>query len=154
MSAGTDAAAAGGGFMAGLPLLGIGAGLGLLKTLAFDAPRARRERKLAAETQRLSPWTGLKPGAISEPDPVGSALGFGLTGYQLGQGAKLNELNGKLLQKAIDAPTNPIAYASVGGGGGGGGVGMPWSVFPSGSPISGNQNQNPYNLLGGSPYGY
>jgi hypothetical protein len=152
MSAGVDAAATGGGFLAGLPLLGIGAGLGLLKTLAFDGPRERRQRKLAAETERLSPWTGLKPGSIQEADPLGTSIGFGLTGYQLGQGSKISELNQKLLQKAIDAPNNPVAQVSAGGGmpmnfggGGGGGGSNPWSLFgPGGSPGGGN-----YNLMGG-----
>jgi hypothetical protein len=66
--------------------LAIGAGVGLLKSAIVDGPRAARQRKLAADTQRLSPWTGLKANDVQEVDPVGSALSFGATGAQLGTG--------------------------------------------------------------------
>ena len=59
-------------------------GGGLLKSLISDGPKASRQRKLAAETQRLSPWTGLQAGPVKEADPLGSALQFGLTGAQVG----------------------------------------------------------------------
>lgn len=148
MSAGTSAAETGAGFMAGLPLLGIGAGLGLLKSLTFDTWKHNREKKMAAETMRLSPWTGLKPGQVSDADPVGTSLGFGLTGFQLGQGSKISDLNQKLLQKAIDSPGNPAVNVSAGGGMGGyvgGGGQNPYSLFgQGGAPGGGN-----YNLMGG-----
>lgn len=66
--------------------LGIGAGLGLLKSLAIDAPKEARQRKVAAATQRYSPWTGLQAQPVQEADPFGSALQFGATGAMLGQG--------------------------------------------------------------------
>lgn len=138
-------------------LLALGAAAGLGKSIAIDAPRANRERKLAAETQRYSPWTGLKPGGISEPDPFGSALSFGLTGFQLDQGEKIGNLNQKLLQKAIDAPNNPVATVSAGGGGmmglsGAGSAGNPYSVFGAGgAPGGGNYNFGSQ-VGGGWPY--
>lgn len=66
--------------------LAIGAGVGLLKSEAVDRPREQRQRKLAAETQRYSPWTGLQAQPVQEADPLGSALSFGATGAQMGAG--------------------------------------------------------------------
>lgn len=64
------------------PLL-IGALLGLGKSVLVDAPKERRQRELTAKTQELSPWTGLRGGAIEEADPFGSALKYGATGYAM-----------------------------------------------------------------------
>lgn len=64
----------------------VGAGAGLVKSAAVDAPREARQRKLAGETQRLSPWTGLKAGPIQEADPLGSALTYGSQGGALSGG--------------------------------------------------------------------
>lgn len=70
------------------PLLvgaGIGALAGLLKSELVDKPREDRDRELAAATQRLNPFTGLKAAPIREADPIGTAMQFGLTGASLGQ---------------------------------------------------------------------
>lgn len=64
--------------------LAIAAGLGLAKSELVDAPKAERQRKLAASTQRLSPWTGLKANPVQEADPFGTALQFGGTGAAMG----------------------------------------------------------------------
>lgn len=69
-----------------LILGGVLAGTGLLKSLTLDKAKEDRQRKLAAETARYSPWTGMQPGQIQEADPFGSALQFGTTGAMLGQG--------------------------------------------------------------------
>ena len=66
-------------------------GAGLLKSEVVDRPKERRQRKLAAETQRYSPWTGLRAGEIQEADPFGSTLQFGLTGASLGQSVAAQE---------------------------------------------------------------
>lgn len=63
----------------------IGAGVGLGKSALWDQPQAARDRTLAAETQRYSPWTGLKAQPIKEADPIGQAATFGLNGAALGQ---------------------------------------------------------------------
>lgn len=63
----------------------IGGGAGLGKSLFFDAPREESDRKLAASTQRYSPWTGLKANPIRESDPLGSAMQFGTTGAMMAQ---------------------------------------------------------------------
>jgi hypothetical protein len=58
---------------------------GLAKGETVDRQKERRERELAANTQRLSPWTGLKAGPIEEADPLGNAMAFGMAGAQLAQ---------------------------------------------------------------------
>lgn len=60
-----------------------GAG-GALKSLLVDKPREEKERALAAETQRYSPWTKLQAQPVKAADPFGSALQFGATGASLG----------------------------------------------------------------------
>lgn len=62
----------------------IGGGLGLAKSELIDRPKEARQRKLAAETQRYSPWTGLRANAIQEADPFASALKYGTTGASMG----------------------------------------------------------------------
>jgi hypothetical protein len=61
-------------------------GIGLGKSILIDKPKEERQRKLAAETQRYSPWTGLKAGGIQEADPFGSALSMGTSGAMMAQG--------------------------------------------------------------------
>lgn len=63
--------------------IGIAAGLG--KSLLFDAPKAERERQLAATTATLSPWTGMQPTMPQEADMLGSALQGGMAGAAFGQ---------------------------------------------------------------------
>lgn len=70
--------------MAFLPLA-IGAGIGLLKGMTVDRDKEDRERQLAAQTQKYSPWTHLTAGPIEQADPLGSALQFGGTAQALSQ---------------------------------------------------------------------
>ena len=72
-----------------LTMLGIGAGVGTLKSLIFDAPRASRQNKLAVETIRYSPWTGMLPQAVEEPNYFGSAIQGAALGGLAGQGLGL-----------------------------------------------------------------
>lgn len=88
--------------MGPLALLAIGAAMGLAKSELVDRPKEKRQRKLAAETQRLSPWTGLQAGQIQEADPFGSALSFGMTGASLGQNMQAAEANQKINDKLIE----------------------------------------------------
>lgn len=69
------------------PLLiaAIMAAAGAVKGMTVDKNKEDRERKLAAETQRYSPWTGLKAGEIHQADPLGNAIQGGLSGYSFGQ---------------------------------------------------------------------
>lgn len=57
----------------------------LVKSEAVDKPREDRQRKLAAATQRYSPWTGLKAGNIQEASPFSDMLQYGTQGAALGQ---------------------------------------------------------------------
>lgn len=63
----------------------IGAGVGVGKGVLYDQPQAERDRKLAAETQRFSPWTGLKAQPVKEANVMGDAMTFGLAGASMGQ---------------------------------------------------------------------
>lgn len=58
-------------------------GLGLGKSIGLDMPRERRDRKLAAETQRYSPWTHMTAPPIRDANPLGDVLQFGTTGVGL-----------------------------------------------------------------------
>jgi hypothetical protein len=91
------------------------AAAGLLKSQLIDRQKEDRDRKLAAETQRLSPWTGLKAGPIKEADPVGSTLAFGATGMQGKANMEQQELNKKLAEKALNQTYTPV-NVNMGGG--------------------------------------
>lgn len=97
----------------------IGGGLGLVKGLTLDRAKEDRQRKLAAETSRYSPWTGLAPGAIQEADPLGGAMQFGVTGASLGQGMENQKFNQGLWGKILGGggnenlvPGSPAALGS------------------------------------------
>lgn len=81
--------------------MAIGAGLGILKNYAVDAPKEHRQRVQAAETIRYSPWTHMNPNKIQEADPVGNALQFGASAggmYNSAQGFQTDEaLKNKML---------------------------------------------------------
>lgn len=94
------------------PLLGMG--VGALKN-AVDQPAHQREVKLAADTQRLSPWTNLQAHAPSkEPSMFNDTLQGGMAGLQLGQGMKGG--GGASAPAPAAAPAGP-PMASAGGGG-------------------------------------
>lgn len=63
----------------------IGALAGLGKSFLIDAPKADRDRKLAATTAALSPWTGMQPTMPQEANPFGSALQGGMAGAMFQQ---------------------------------------------------------------------
>ena len=81
-------------------LMGIGAGLGLIKSGLIDRPREERDIALQATTAQFAPFTGLEadPSQIRRADPLGSALKFGATGFAQGlnlQRAEASEKFGK-----------------------------------------------------------
>ena len=83
--------------------LGIGAGVGLLKSEFIDRPREERQRKTRAAEIRYSPWTGLTPSTqIQEADPLGSALQFGTTGAMIGQGIESRDFNKAFNSKLLE----------------------------------------------------
>jgi hypothetical protein len=84
-----------------LTALAIGAGAGVLKSEIVDRPKEARQRKLAAETARYSPWTGMQPQGVQEADPLGSALAFGGAGSQLGAAMQQQALNQKIAEQMM-----------------------------------------------------
>lgn len=72
--------------VAPLALAGGLAALGLVKGMTVDKDKENRQRALAAETQRWSPWTGMQAQAPQEADPLAGALQGGMAGAMLGQG--------------------------------------------------------------------
>lgn len=95
----------------------VAAGLG--KSLLIDAPKADRQRKLAAETARYSPWTGMAPQQVEEADPIGSAMQFGTTGAMLGQGIENQRFQKKMqpiwqMQAEKELASGPIPGAGIG----------------------------------------
>lgn len=125
--------------------LAIGAGAGLLKAELVDKPQADRQRKLAAATQRYSPWTGLQAQPVKEADPVGSALSFGATGAQLGAGYQDSMAKKKLMEaQASWLDKNPYNFSTASTG-----VGSGMGSNVSNNALSGfNYNQNPTGFWG------
>lgn len=82
-----------------LPL--IMAGAGLLKAIGPDKWKEDRQRALAANTQRYSPWTGLRANPIEEADALGSTMQGGVQGLAMGQ----NMENAEAQRKLYDAQT-------------------------------------------------
>ena len=69
--------------------LGLGAAAGAASGIAkgkMASDREAKDRQLAADTQRNSPWTGMQAGPIREADVVGDVLGGTVGGAMAGQG--------------------------------------------------------------------
>jgi len=79
-----------------LPL--ILAGLGLAKSVTTDKWKEDRQRELAANTQRYSPWTGLRANPIEEADPFGSTMQGGVQGIAMGQNMDNAAAQNKLME--------------------------------------------------------
>lgn len=95
-----------------LPLLLAGAATGLLKSKLVDEPAANAQRKLAATTAELSPWTGMTPEMPQEANAFGSMLQGGLAGAQLGQGLQAQAANDKLMQGIAGGGAKTAAAAA------------------------------------------
>lgn len=93
------------------------AAIGVAKSEFIDKPKEERQRKLAGETQRYSPWTGMQAGGIQEADALGSALSFGMTGAQVKGGMDQQEINKKLADRALQAPVQTNYNFNPYGGG-------------------------------------
>ena len=64
--------------------LAIGAGLGAAK-YAVDKGKEKRDRALQAATAKYSPWTGMAPQAVAEPNILGNVIQGGTAGAMFGQ---------------------------------------------------------------------
>lgn len=64
----------------------IGAGLGTAKHFVSDKPNEEADRRLAAETARYSPWTGMRPGQIKRANLVGNVMQGAGAGALVGSG--------------------------------------------------------------------
>ncbi len=64
----------------------VGAGLGAAKHFVSDKPNEEADRRLAAETARYSPWTGMRPGQIKRANLIGSVMQGGGAGALVGSG--------------------------------------------------------------------
>lgn len=100
-----------------LPLIAMAALAGLAKSELIDRPKEQRQRKLAAETQRLSPWTHLQADPIKEADPFGSALQFGAAGAQLGQNMDTADLQQEQMKLNNELLKQKVASGEYGGSG-------------------------------------
>ena len=130
--------------------LAIGAGAGLLKSELIDKPKEERQRRLAAATQRYSPWTGLQANPVQEADPFGSMLQYGATGASMGAGIQSAQSQADL-NKALSARLNTGGSLEYGGSNlaaRGNTMSSPWS-------LSGyDYNQSPTNFWNRpNPYG-
>lgn len=87
------------------------AAAGVVKSEFIDRPKEKKQRELAAKTQELSPWTGLKAGNIQEADPFGSAVQGGLTGLSINRQMKYDDA----LEKALNRGDTSSILKSDGG---------------------------------------
>lgn len=106
--------------------LAIAAALALAKDQFIDQPAAKRKRKLAAATERNSPWTGLHAQPVDDPNTIGTMMQYGATGAQIGAGAEQASSDAKLR----DAMTNRLNS--------GGGINSQASGWGS-SPLGGSE---------------
>lgn len=111
--------------------LAIASAIGLAKSELVDRPQENRNRALAANTQRYSPWTGMQAQPVKPTDDLGTMMQYGSTGAMMGAN-----------MKAADKGTgNPW---------GSGGVGNQGTPAPGGAPsLTGyDYAQNPYDFFG------
>lgn len=105
--------------------LAIAAGVSLLKDKLVDQPRADRQRKLAAATQRFSPWTHLTADPVKDPNPLGDALTAGVTGAMVGQGIENSQAQNAFLDRQGDLSGAASSAGADSGGDVGAGITAP-----------------------------
>lgn len=62
----------------------IGGGTGLLKGMS-DAEQAKHQRQVEAEIARYSPWTGMTPQRVAQPNVIDPAMQGALAGMAMGK---------------------------------------------------------------------
>jgi len=96
------------------------AGLGAAQ-YASQKDQEKRERKLASQTQALSPWTGMQAGPIQQADLVGTVGQGAAQGWAMNQNMEradqANELNkAQIGYYKANTPTAPAGGSGMGGG--------------------------------------
>lgn len=114
-----------------LPML-ISGGLSLVKHFAVDKPKADKDRTLAAKTQELSPYTGLKAQPVEDPNLFGGLMSgaaagaqFGTSIHQAEQADDINKIYGDWIkthslrdpEAAMFNAPKPFSYSSPSMGG-------------------------------------
>lgn len=89
-----------------------GGGLGLVKGI-LDQGREAKDRQVAAETTRYSPWTHMQAQPVQRADLLGSAMQGGTAGAMMGQGYQ----NMQNQQGLVDAQTGYYNAAARGAAG-------------------------------------
>lgn len=118
--------------------VGGGALVGVGKAELVDAPRAERQRKLAAETQRYSPWTHMQAQPVEEAKPFDAAMQGAATGANAFMGVQSMQAQNKLAGAQTDwLKTNPY-NASTGAA----------SAMGTGAATGLQYNQNPRSFWG------
>lgn len=93
------------------PMLALAA-LGAAKGYG-DKQEEKNDKLAAAEMQRWSPWTGMRPDPIQRtPGVLGSALQGGVTGAMLGQGMDQQDQYSNYLKSQQQAPGMSRAVAA------------------------------------------
>lgn len=100
--------------MGPLALAGIGAGVGLGKSL-LDQQQEKRDRQEAAMIAQWSPWTGMQPEKVKRTDYLGNAMQGGMTGASLGQNMANSDAYNAYLAKQGPTP-GATAVAPPGAG--------------------------------------
>ncbi len=135
--------------MGPLAIAGILAAAGLLKSELVDRPKEKRQRQLAAATQRYSPWTGLQANEVKETDSIGTGMQYGMAGAQFGQNMEDHELQTKLTNSEITknnavsntlpgSPASPTVAPTTSA------WGAPPSIYSNG--LKPGRSANPYSL--------
>ena len=99
--------------------MAIAAALALAKNEFIDQPAAKKQRQLAAATAAYSPWTGMTPQNVQNPNVANSLLQYGSAGAAIGSGVQKSQMaddDPSYWTKALYA-SSPTAAPSVGTGG-------------------------------------
>jgi hypothetical protein len=78
------------------PFLLASGALALGKHFFHDKPQERSDAKVAAVTQRYSPWTHMQADKVEHPDLLGSLAQFGTAGAQFGQNMEMADANNEI----------------------------------------------------------
>lgn len=129
-----------------LGLIG-GTGFGLVKSL-FDAGNEARQRKVAAETNRYSPWTGMQGQMPKPTDWLGNMFSGGLTGATFAQGLPKGggDAGTGFFSKAIADSKNAANLSGLAPAVASGPAMSPWEKLLNNNPLSGGVAQSKYSL--------